>query len=193
MCRSDCLCVQIGPGKYILDKYNSLNDAPGFMMPVNEVASLDSAMDPEAATRSQGEAIGKFIQRVKEKEFHPDALLMRQMLTARTHTEQMAKVKKQRERLHADRMEHKVDLCGKWDRIKIENGKQAQQRAIRQRAAAQIASNALVLTSHATRARRMGAVLLRFREKQIVDRKNHLCACAIQRCVCAVCCVGSSY
>ena len=163
------------------------------MMPVNEVASFDIARDPEAAPRRQGEAIGKFIQRVKEKEFHPDASMMRQMLTARTHTEQMAKVKKQRERLHVDRMEHKVDLCGKWDRIKIENGKQAQQRAIRQRAAAQIASNALVLTSHATRARRMGAVLLRFREKQIVDRKNHLCACAIQRCVCAVCCVGSSY
>ena len=166
----------IGPGRYKLDSYNSIKDAPGFALPVNEC--LPTAIGLELV---QKDIIVKHVRAITKGRLNKEANAERRAVTARTQRDRMASVGRTRERLQQGKLEHKVHLCGRWEQIAAQNKKKRDEEATRNLHITAIMTNAVSVVTHGARIGMLYSILARQREQLYNDKLLFKSARLIQR------------
>ena len=166
----------IGPGRYNLDSYNSVKDAPGFALPVNECLPTAIGLD-----QVQKDIIVKHVRAITKGTLNKEANAERRAVTARTQRDRMASVRRSRERLQQAKLEHKVHLCGRWEQIAAQNKKKRDEETTRNLHITAITTNAVSVVTHGARIGMLYNILAHHREQLYNDKLLFKSARLIQR------------
>merc|ERR1712166_1584030 len=180
----DSIC----PGKYD-QRRNMADDAREFILPVNECITLgfaaeDDGMDGEGVpvlSKPPRDKIEKHVREIKKGAMNKKERAQRRAMTARTHSHTMELVKGRHEKIHQEKMDRKVFLCGKWEQVRMENQDLAEAASNRKQVVTNIATNAFVLVTHGSRASCWDSILRQKRAQTREAQVLYNCARTIQR------------